>query len=474
MPNYEAFRLKVKETAEAFRNIPDDETIRIVSHLDCDGICAASIMIHALNIDSKKYSISIIQQLSENFVEELAREDYKYYVFTDLGSGALSAIDKHLGDREIFVLDHHELEDYESKKIHHLNPHCLGINGSEELAGSGVVYFFAKELNKKNENLAHIAVIGAIGDVQEKNGNFLKLNQEILESAIKSKKMNTKIGLRFFGKQTRPIHKVLEYTTDPFIPGVSGSESGAIQFLQSIGIEPKKGKEWRKIVHLSDDEKQKFASEIIVRRAKEQNPEDIFGNVYLLNDEKEESPLKDAREFSTLLNACGRMKKASVGIGTCLGNEKAKKKAMNVLADYRKEIVNALRWYEGNRDKNESIIKGKGYLILNAEDNVLHTVIGTLASILSNSNELKCPTYIMSLAQSVEDDKTKVSLRVSNSGKDEVDLRNVVKEISSEIGCNECGGHMNAAGAVIPTDKEKDFISAATKILDRISMEEKI
>ena len=37
---------------------------------------------------------------------------------------------------------------------------------------------------------------------------------------------------------------------------------------------------------------------------------------------------------------------------------------------------------------------------------------------------------------------------------------------------SESGGHKNAAGAIIPTDKEEDFIQRAKEVLGKQAMEE--
>ena len=66
----------------------------IVSHLDADGICASAIMVSALNTDNRKYSVSIVHQLTEEVIDSLSKEPYNYFVFTDLGSGQLSYIKK--------------------------------------------------------------------------------------------------------------------------------------------------------------------------------------------------------------------------------------------------------------------------------------------------------------------------------------------------------------------------------------------
>ena len=463
MDGYKEFEEQTKRVADEFNKIDKKETIRLVSHLDADGIAACSILIKALNDDNRKYSISIVQQLTKEVIDDLAKEKYKYFVFTDLGSGQIGYIKERLKDKKIFILDHHKTEGIEAENIVHLNPHLYGLDGSKGISGAGVVYFFASRLDKKIEDIAHIAIVGAIGDVQEDNG-FEKLNDDILQIAVKKGKIKVIKGLRIFGAQTKPLHKVLEYSTDPYIPGVSGSESGAIQFLNQIGINPRNKDGWKKIVHLESDELKKLITGIIMKRLDEDKPDDVLGNVYILTEEEKESPTRDAKEFSTLLNACGRMGKASLGIGVCLGDKKIRERAIKILVDYKKEIVNAIRWYE---EEKKEIIKGNGYIIVNAEDNIMPTIIGTLGSIISKSNGINEGTFVMTMANLL-DGNTKISLRAKSKN---IDLRDILKEIIGEAD-GEYGGHMQAAGAIIPTEKENAFIEKAKLVLGKKAMEE--
>lgn len=465
MDKYKQLYEAIEEAANKFKKWDKNKTIRIISHLDADGISAAAILIRLLNQENRKYSISILPQLNREKLIEFSKEKEEYFIFTDLGSGQLHDIKEMLKTKKILILDHHDIKSTELiDNIIHINPHLFGIDGSKEISGAGVVYLFASSIDKKNEELAYIAVIGAIGDVQEEKQGFLYLNNEILKIAVEKKKIKVEKGLRLFGIQTKPIHKVLEYSTDPYIPGVSGSESGAIQFLNQIGIHPKNGNDWKKIVQLDKEDMKKLVTGIIMNRLNEANPEDVLSNIYTLTEEEDGSPTRDAKEFATLLNACGRMNRASCGIGTCLGIKKDKAMAIQISSEYKKEIVNALRWYNENKDSLK-IIKGKNYIILNAENNVLSTIIGTLASIISKSNGLAESTFIMSLARS-NNGSTKISLRTTKTKK-EVDLKGIIKKIIEKTG-GEAGGHMQAAGAQIPTEIESEFIEEAQSMFDSL------
>lgn len=360
----EEFVEKIKQTVQIFNNLDKNKPIRIISHCDADGLTSASILVKAFVRKNIKFSLSIVRQIDEKLVDQLKREPYETIFFTDLGSSSLKLLNENLQEKKVFILDHHIIDKTQTDFIQ-VNPHEFGIDGGKEVSGAGVVYFFVKELDNKNVDIAYLALIGAIGDIQEDKG-FVGLNKIILEDAVKSGKLEIKKGLRMFGMQTKPIHKVLEYSTDPYIPNVTGNQEGAIRFLEEIGINFKANGRYKKLIHLNDEDMKKLVTAIILTRlGSEENPDDVLGPIYLLKEEEDENPTKDAREYSTLLNAVGRMHKSSLGIGTCLGSKDIKEQALGLLQDYKREIIDSLNWFYKNKE-NKNIIEGKGYIIINA------------------------------------------------------------------------------------------------------------
>src|SRR3990167_7112726 len=107
MDCYEKFNEVIEKAAEAFKQIDKKDVIRLISHLDADGISACAIMIKLLNNDNRKYSVSIVQQLNRAVLQQLASEPYNCFIFTDIGSGVISELKEILNGREVFVLDHH-------------------------------------------------------------------------------------------------------------------------------------------------------------------------------------------------------------------------------------------------------------------------------------------------------------------------------------------------------------------------------
>ncbi|MBI2133917.1 DHH family phosphoesterase [Candidatus Woesearchaeota archaeon] len=464
MDKYSKFYDHLQDAANEFRKIGPGKTIRVVSHLDADGISSCSILIRALTRQNMQFVVSIVQNIDENLAKALKAESHEHVAFTDLGSGQFSILKEYLQGKKVFIFDHHELDsEQEAEGFVHVNPHIFGIDGSKEIAGAGVTYLFAKSLDSRNTEMAHIAIIGAIGDVQENSG-FGRLNNEILADAVAAGKIKVVPGLKIFGTQTKPLYKLLAHSSQYRISQITGSESRAIQFLLQTGINPKEGEKWRKLGDLTEDEMKSLVTGILLRRLNEKEPEAIIGPTYILCEESRQSLLRDAKEFSTLLNACGRMDKASLGIGVCLNDKKQKAKAIEHMATYRKEIVKAMNWFEESYNANK-IIRGKNYVIINAEDKILHTMIGTLASIISKSNLIENDMFIMSLAR-MGDGNTKVSLRASSSNNP--DLKELISKMAEAVK-GTSGGHMGAAGAIIRSEVEQEFIETAKNTFESMN-----
>ncbi len=457
----------IKECADIFKENLSNEPVRILGHLDCDGICAGSILIKAFYRDNIKIVYSSHKQVDEKVITEIKREPYKIVFFVDFGSNVLEFIDKHLSEKIVFILDHHKFEDKETKHFN-VNQNKFKIDDNV-ICGSGISYLFSKYLNPKNKDSAYLALIGLIGDNQEKDLSIL--NKAIINDALESGEIEVKVGLSIFGSQTKPIYKLLEYSTEIFVPGVTGNEAGAKAFLEKLGINIFDSKnEPRKLFDLSNEEMNKLITAIILTRiGNEADPENIFGNIYTLKNEDNGFPTKDVKEFSTLLNACGRLNKTSLGVGTCLNDRKIKQMAFDLLKDYKSEIINSLNWVYDNRGK-EAIIEKEKLIIINAQKNIRDTLIGTINSILTRSGLYKNGTLVISMAYT-PDNNIKISLRNVDNGF--IDLSVFIKDLCIKFG-GIGGGHPNAAGGNIPINKEKEFLDEVNLSINRLELNHNI
>jgi RecJ-like exonuclease len=450
--------------------------IRIVSHHDADGICSAAIIARALAREGKPFHLSFIKQLYEDVIKELANEEHRLIVFLDMGSGQLEMIQEHLlnGNTKIVVLDHHRMQgEITSDDLIHLNPVEYGIE--ENISGSGTSYIVARAINPGNRELSQLAIIGAIGDSQigaiGSHWGLFGLNKEILKDAESTGKIRVSKGLRLWGRTTRPIHKALEYSMDPYIPGISGSESGAVHFLQELGIEIRnKDGSWKSLSSLTKPEMKKLTTGIIKERIRENhdNPEWVFGEVYDLLDKDE---LKDANEFATILNSAGKQDMGYVGVALCLNNKEYHPLVEKMLSKYRREIGKSLRWVEKNP---ESIRTTDNANYVLAGSSIPETIISNVVSIMHRSDmlpETEKDKPVFALVNKESGD-IKVSARASDQAVENgLSLQEVLSGCVSIIG-GEGGGHAGAAGASIPKGSEESFINSIEEILMKLKTDD--
>ncbi len=182
---------------------------------------------------------------------------------------------------------------------------------------------------------------------------------------------------------------------------------------------------------------------------------EIVGNLFLI---KFFNKLEDARELSALINSCSRMDRPEISLGFCLGNKSAKEMAEGIYIEYKQSLVNALKFISNGESEK---IEGKNYLIINARDKVKDTIIGTVASILSHSPSY--PEGLMIVALAYNQERIKVSARLA--GRRGRNVREVLHQAVVPLG-GEVGGHPNAAGCLIPREKEDVFIAELRKLLE--------
>ena len=84
------FLTSIREAIQTFSKIT--KPIRVISHLDADGLTSAAIMVKTLKKIDKPFILSIVKQISPQLLEELKKEEYENYMFLDTGSGNLKEI----------------------------------------------------------------------------------------------------------------------------------------------------------------------------------------------------------------------------------------------------------------------------------------------------------------------------------------------------------------------------------------------
>jgi len=287
------------------------------------------------------------------------------------------------------------------------------------------------------------------------------LNRFILKEGMESGYINAIRDIRLFGKQTRPVYKMLEYTFDPYLPGISGNESGAIELMESLGIPLKDGDAWRRWIDLSFDEKALLVSEIVKICIEAKQPlssiKRLVGETYILLQEEEGTELRDAMEFSTLLNATARYGFQDVGLEVCMGDRgKAYRTARNLLQNHRKNLSEGIKLVD-----EIGIVEMEHIQYFHAENKILDTIVGIVAGMCFSKANFNKP--IIAFANNEEG--VKVSARATQRLVERgVHLAKALSVAAEKVG-GKGGGHSIAAGATIPAGCEREFLREVDKII---------
>ncbi len=466
--------------------------IHVYTHIDADGLSSGAILGKALYRENFPFQISILRQLEREEIERVIKDIKKYHnftIFADFGSGQyLELQEKLCNDNScpFIILDHHlpqNIANQEEKELieeirkktspWHANPYFYGIDGSTEISGAGMSYFFAKCLNPNNIDLSPIAIVGATGDIQNqaKNKSFVGVNLHILEDAKKVNLIDIINDLNF--SSLKPINEAIAYSKDINLPGLSNDANRCLKFLQttSVLMENADGT-IRSLNTLTQDEKQKISTAIIEYSTIKLNiePGEIIEKLivhkYLLTREQNYEELHDAGEFSNMLNSCGRSNNGSIGIALAMGDRNsAYVQAKQILNDYKKLLFDGLNWIY-----NEKKIQSKTNIqYFFGEDKIPETIIGVIASILifDKGDEIDVEKPIFGIARRQDEDVYKISGRAHKSiVRKGINLSDAIRKTLERLEIDVMGGgHPPAAGTTVPIDKIEVFLDTIDLIV---------
>jgi len=438
-------------------HIRNGKDVSVTTHIDCDGLTSGAIITKALIRAGAKVTVRTTKEMSLGVVKNMQSDSRDFHIVTDLGGGFAKQFDESMGENW-FVLDHHEILEEEHDNDRVINAWKYGIDGGIEICAGGMAFLAAKALDRRNSDLAPVAVVSALGDRQDQGEkkSLLGKNAEIAEEAKSLGRLQVDMDMLLVGRETRPLIDALAFTSQPFIEGLTWNRDACLALFKSAGIELKDGGRWRTPSDLIDDEK-RLLIESITKFASSQNAsqimEELIGHTYTFPAEERRSFLRDAREFSTMLNSCGRISRSGVGISICMGDRnRMLQEGENILLEYRKRIRDYMNILTNERWR---INDSARCVMVNAEGVVPETMTGTISSLLAGSP--KNAGKIIILRTNGEENTIKFSSRKSIGCKTDVNLSSLMKsgaEKFNGIG----GGHDAAAGAKITKDKLDGFL----------------
>jgi RecJ-like exonuclease len=456
----------LKHFCEKLRtSVEGGNEVSIITHLDADGIIAGSIMAMALRRMGARYSVRAVSDMNSSVVENMKADGRDFYVITDLGGGWASNLRKAL-DNKWVIIDHHEITEEEiltDDEAQILNPWKFGIDGGREVSAGGMAYMVASTLDLKNRDLSAIAVVSAVADRQDQGDkrSFFGLNAEILKTAQSLGLVSVDIDIILTGRETRTPHEALAYTLFHYIDGLTWNSEGCYVLLKNAGIKLKdNGGRWRVLAEFSQEEKSAIVEAVAKfvgssdKRLSEILLDDLIGYVYTLAREDKRSLLRDAREFSTMLNACGRIGRAGVGIALCMGDRNtALSTGEEIMSTYKMTLRNNIstifseKWRLAD-DGKITFINGDGILE--------EAMLGAVSSLLSRSPSFR--GRVLFVRTLTKDGTYKFSSRKCLHCKSQANLGVIMRQCSKALN-GSGGGHSAAAGCSIPSSALEDFIA---------------
>ncbi|MFX1368273.1 MAG: hypothetical protein ACFFAY_06735, partial [Promethearchaeota archaeon] len=377
--------------------------------------------------------------------------------------------------KHVIVLDHHlpsnersDLSDIlNDDSLIEINPCQHGMSGSYDLSGAGVAFLLAYELSEENIDLSELAIVGATGDLQDYYGKGFKgINEHIMKLGQDAGFILVERDLTFFGINTRPLPYLLEYATEPYLPGITGNRDHCFGFLNELGIELKDDNDsWRTWTELTVDEKQVIIQGLISHILETyENPKiatGIVGDVITLVRRPARTEMRTAKEFSTLLNACGRNRRPEIGVQICLSDENAFRIGKALLQQHRANLAGALR-----RLETDGYLEEEGMYVVR-DPQTPDTIIGIVIGMAQGSRIVPIDKPIIGVSTNTtgEGPLVKISGRARrNLVKQGVNLKDAFTDAGGNLNDKyqrqvvEAGGHPMAAGAFVHIDFLEEFL----------------
>jgi RecJ-like exonuclease len=426
----------------------------IVSHYDADGLSAHGIVANALKMRGKPFKSVVLKRLDEKTLSSVVGEGGEF-VFVDFGSGSIVGLLESLKAKTVLVIDHHPPS--KESSIEQINPHLFGFDGSFDACAASTAYFCFRHLN--NPVFAELGIVGAVGDMQDASG-LTGLNKVLLDEAVEGKSVLRTRDLRIFGRVSRPLVWFLSYCSEPFLPGLTGNAKACALFLEENNVPFKdEDGEWLSYYDLNVFDRKKFVSALLnYCVGKRVSTDELVGDVYLFLGEQEGTELRDAYEYSTILNSCGRHGAPLVGVNVCLKQEGALEEAKKLLVEHRRAISKGIVF------SKKSFCDLGAFYFLDCRGVVPDSVVGTVAGSFFNSGVVERSKPVLAFSLD-EENNVKASARGSRALVEKgLDLGEAMKK-AGEATQGLGGGHAIASGATFPLGAENVFLKKFAEVV---------
>lgn len=190
MNNFAKFQDQLQAGAVFFKEHFDPkQAVTIVHHNDADGLSSALIASTAVErLGGTVRRIALEKPYPDAVTHIQAAQEEGVILYLDFaGRSAPEIAARNTKQRPILILDHHLPTPIADPWVMNVNPMFCGLAGDRDLSAAGVVYLFALELGAANKDMAHMAVLGAVGDGQDHGDAFTGLNADFIAAAVEQR-----------------------------------------------------------------------------------------------------------------------------------------------------------------------------------------------------------------------------------------------------------------------------------------------
>ena len=337
-----------------------NKTVVLLSRSSPEGIAATAIFVKTLKNINKNFSVSFYTSLDESKLQEISIAKTKTMIILDPLEQEVRAIQT-LKEKYFFVLT------------------------SKETTCSEKAYTIAKEIDPKNQELAFIMLLSLI--------NFE--NETVLTEVKKSEKLEEIKGFLLFGSNTRPVHKTLELSFNPFLSKYSGSEENSSNLLKELGIISKVSNSSISLFDLQEYQTKQLIEALNLSSLKE---EELYAKTFLIKEEEKTNPLKDIREVHIFIEACIAYEKPTLAVAKIFSTKEYKNRALEVLKEYRLELINALTLFY-TKTNLEIITEKENCSIINFKTLISEAVLPKVMQLIQSSKLYPQKKRVIALCQ---------------------------------------------------------------------------
>ncbi len=458
------FQRAAEEAAAFLKHELDGKTrIKIISHWDSDGMASAAILARCLYSYNVPFTVRFTPPVSPDDVMELAKEDYDMFVFLDQGSAQMEAIHKFILTKhvDVLIIDHHPGSFLEHPNLNYLNAHACGLNGGRDVSASGSVYSVVEQIDLRFRALVGLAIVGAIGDRQEFPSGFTGVNESLVKRAVDIGLLHQGEGLRLIGRTLSPVVECLRLSTRPYVVGLSDNLGACKSLIDTLGIPHSSV-----LSDLGLEVEQRLADAIFARvgplATNEEFRHALWGRIYTTTTNDVVGP-RDLREYATMLDSCGNLKRPEMGFAAAVGDKTAQADALALMSSCQEQMLKSLGWLV---KKLSSFKMTDTFRYLYCGDEVNPALVGETLSLAIESGLIPTEHPVFGLVD-VGNGELKVSARSTlGLAMQGVNVGRAISNAASEVG-GRGSGHDVAAAGKIPQERMDEFLDKLDQALSK-------